>query len=65
MPRQLASVTNSLADTPGAVAAYKSALALGGSRPLPELMAAAGAPFGMDDRIVQAIVGGAVAQIAR
>lgn len=35
----------SLDDRRGAVAAYRAALALGGSRPLPELFAAAGARF--------------------
>jgi oligoendopeptidase F len=36
---------NALGDRAGAVAAYRRALALGGSRPLPELFAAAGARF--------------------
>ena len=35
----------SLQDRPGAVAAYRRALAIGGARPLPELFAAAGAKF--------------------
>src|SRR5262249_53652899 len=35
----------SLSDRAAAVADYKKALALGGSRPLPELFAAAGIPF--------------------
>ncbi len=35
----------SLSDRPAAIAAYKRALALGGSRPLPELFAAAGLRF--------------------
>jgi oligoendopeptidase F len=39
---------NALADQPGAVAAYRSALALGYTRPLPELFAAAGARFAFD-----------------
>ena len=55
---------NSLTDERGAVQAYKQALALGGSRPLPDLFQAAGAEFGLDDRIVGEIVRGAVAQIA-
>ncbi len=55
---------NSLTDERGAVQAYKQALALGGSRPLPELFQAAGAEFGLHDRIVGEIVQGAVAQIA-
>jgi oligoendopeptidase F len=54
---------NSLTDAPGAVAAYKRALALGGSRPLPDLFAAAGAHFGLDDRTVAGIVSQAVGQI--
>lgn len=39
---------NALADQSGAVAAYRSALALGYTRPLPELFAAAGARFAFD-----------------
>jgi oligoendopeptidase F len=35
-------------DCAGALETYLSALALGGSRPLPELFAAAGVPFGFD-----------------
>lgn len=54
---------NSLKDEREAVAAYKRALALGGSRPLPELFKAAGAEFGLNDRIVSAIVRETVAQI--
>ncbi|HUS14738.1 MAG TPA: M3 family oligoendopeptidase [Chloroflexia bacterium] len=54
---------NSLEDERAAVTAYKQALALGGSRPLPELFAAAGAKFGMDDAIVREIVQDTVAHI--
>lgn len=36
---------NAMVDRPAAVGAYRRALALGGSRPLPELFAAAGARF--------------------
>jgi oligoendopeptidase F len=36
---------NAKADQPKALAAYKAGLALGGSRPLPELFAAAGCRF--------------------
>ncbi|MGI8587083.1 MAG: M3 family oligoendopeptidase [Chloroflexia bacterium] len=54
---------NSLHDERAAVGAYKHALALGGSRTLPELFTAAGARFGMDDRIVSEIVEGTVSQI--
>lgn len=39
---------NSLRDQAGAVRQYRSALALGGTRPLPELFAAAGAKFAFD-----------------
>ena len=40
---------NALQDQAGAVAAYRRALALGGSRPLPELFAAAGAHLVFDE----------------
>lgn len=39
---------NAMDDQAGAVAAYRRALALGGTRPLPELYAAAGAKFAFD-----------------
>lgn len=39
---------NSLTDRPGAIRAYRSALALGGSAPLPELYQAAGARLAFD-----------------
>jgi oligoendopeptidase F len=39
---------NALKDPAGALASYKGALALGGTRPLPELFAAAGARFALD-----------------
>ena len=42
----------SLSDRGGAVAAYKKALALGGSRPLPELFAAAGIRFDFSEQII-------------
>ena len=54
---------NSLKDEKEAVRAYKRALSLGGSRPLPELFKAAGAEFGLNDRIVSSIVEGTLAQI--
>jgi oligoendopeptidase F len=54
---------NSLHDAPAAIQAYKAALALGGSRPLPELFAAAGAEFGLSDAVVRDIVTETVAQI--
>ena len=43
---------NALADQSKAVAAYRSALALGYTRPLPELYAAAGARFAFDRKTV-------------
>lgn len=54
---------NSLDDPTAAVADYKEALTLGGSRPLPELFASAGIRFGFDrdtvnplaDRLVEAL----------
>jgi oligoendopeptidase F len=55
---------NSLKDEKEAVRAYKRALSLGGSRPLPELFRAAGAEFGLNDRIVSSIVRDTVAQIS-
>jgi len=39
-------------DYPGAVARYRAALALGGTRPLPDLFAAAGARFAFDPETV-------------
>ena len=42
----------SLTDRAGAVADYKKALALGGSRPLPELFAAAGIRFDFSEQII-------------
>jgi oligoendopeptidase F len=39
---------NALKDQAGAVRRYREALALGGTRPLPELFAAAGAKFAFD-----------------
>lgn len=53
----------SLEDLRGAVEAYKQALSLGGSRPLPELFQAAGLQFGMDDRIVGMVAERTAAQI--
>ncbi len=47
----------SLSDRPGAVADYKKALALGGSRPLPELFAAAGARFDFGDELIASLMG--------
>jgi oligoendopeptidase F len=46
----------SLGDRQGAVADYKKALALGGSRPLPELFASAGARFDFSDRLISSLM---------
>ena len=55
---------NSLRDQAGAVAAYRGALALGGTRPLPELFAAAGARFAFDAATVGELVGLVEEQLA-
>ena len=47
---------NSKADTAGSLNAYKSALGLGGSRPLPELFAAAGCKFDFSRRTMAPLV---------
>ena len=47
---------NSKRDKAGALAAYQRALALGNSRPLPELFAAAGCRFSFDRATVQPLV---------
>jgi oligoendopeptidase F len=44
---------NALDDQSGAVAAYRKALSLGGTVPLPQLYAAAGARFAFDARTLQ------------
>jgi oligoendopeptidase F len=46
----------SLGDRPGAVADYKKALALGGSRPLPELFATAGIRFDFSQEIIEPLM---------
>jgi oligoendopeptidase F len=46
----------SLTDRAGAVALYKKALALGGSRPLPELFAAAGIRFDFSDDVIASLM---------
>src|SRR5262249_58133530 len=46
----------SLAERAGAVAGYKQALALGGSRPLPELFAAAGIRFDFGDDLLASLM---------
>ncbi|NOG53962.1 MAG: M3 family oligoendopeptidase [Planctomycetes bacterium] len=47
---------NSLEDEQGALAAYKKALSLGGSRPLPDLFDAAGATFRFDSETVSGLM---------
>ncbi len=46
----------SFTDRPGAVANYRKALGLGGSRPLPELFAAAGIKFDFSDRLIASLM---------
>jgi oligoendopeptidase F len=53
----------SLEDPRGAIEAYKRGLSLGGSRPLPELFAAAGAEFDMGDKVVGMVTEKTIAQI--
>ena len=50
-------------DHAGAVKAYRKALALGGSRPLPELFEAAGIRFAMDEAILKDLVPDVLARI--
>lgn len=47
---------NALSDQSGAVATYRQALKLGGTRPLPELFAAAGAEFRFDEAMLTELV---------
>jgi oligoendopeptidase F len=54
---------NSLESQEGAVAAYKRALSLGGSRPLPELFKAAGARFSLGEETIGEIIEGVEAQM--
>ncbi len=48
---------NALRDQAEAVATYRSALRLGGTRPLPELFEAAGAEFQFDEEMLSELVG--------
>ena len=48
---------NALKDQTGAVAAYRRALALGGTVTLPQLFATAGARFAFDSAILKTAVG--------
>lgn len=54
---------NGKRDPAAAVEAYRRALALGGSRPLPELFRAAGIRFAMDEEILRDLVPEVVARI--
>ena len=54
---------NSLVDKAWAVGAYKNALSLGGSRPLPELFRAAGAEFSLSEETIGEIMRGVRAQL--
>ena len=47
---------NALNDQQQAVADYRSALALGGTRPLPELFEAAGAEFRFDEAMLADLI---------
>jgi oligoendopeptidase F len=55
----------SLTDRAGAVRAYREALALGGSRPLPELFAAAGASFSFDEATINPLMEAVSSELAR
>ena len=48
---------NALVDQSKAVSTYRQALQLGGTRPLPELFAAAGATFRFDERMLAELIG--------
>jgi oligoendopeptidase F len=48
---------NSLTDLPGAVQSYRQALALGGTKTLPELFAAAGVEFRFDRPMLSSLIG--------
>ena len=47
---------NSLKDYDQAVASYKKALKLGGTKPLPELFEAIGAKFGLDEKTLRPVL---------
>jgi oligoendopeptidase F len=55
----------SRASEAGAIAAYKKALTLGGSRPLPELFAAAGLRFDFGPKTVQELMDAVGAELDR
>ncbi|MBL8726322.1 MAG: M3 family oligoendopeptidase [Planctomycetes bacterium] len=52
-------------DRKAAVAAYRKALELGGTRPLPELFAAAGVSFDLSPRMLQGLVDEVLRQVRR
>ena len=56
---------NSKRDKSGALADYQKALALGGSRPLPELFAAAGCTFDFSVKTVKPLVDMTRAELAK
>jgi len=56
---------NSKANKPKALIDYKNALALGGSRPLPELFAAAGCSFQFDTATIRPLIELANAELQR
>jgi len=55
--------TNSLSDYGKAVALYKAGLSLGGSKPLPQLFAAAGAKFDMTEKTLAPLTAALVKEI--
>lgn len=55
----------SLTDRAGAVASYRSALALGGSKPLPQLFEAAGAKFALDEALIASLMGAVGEELGR
>jgi oligoendopeptidase F len=55
---------NSRRDEAGTLAAYRRALALGGTRPLPELYAAAGARLAFDAETMAELVGAVEEELA-
>jgi oligoendopeptidase F len=55
----------SRSDRPGAVAAYRHALGIGGARPLPELFEAAGIRFDFSERTLRPLMGAIGQELAR
>lgn len=56
---------NSKRDKPRALREYKAGMALGGSRPLPELFAAAGCPFDFSQKTVKPLLALVRAELAK